>query len=85
VAQALIRNLDDDVIDAYKTKARLNGTSMEHELRQAVVSAAPLNRDEVVRLIEEHQQRLKDSGFVLPPDFDVHAAIRWGRDDEFDE
>jgi plasmid stability protein len=85
MGQALIRNLDDDVMDAYKTKARLNGTSMEFEFRKAVVNAAPLTSIQAVKLIEEHQQRLKQCSFALPADFDSSAAIRWGRDDEFDK
>ncbi len=80
--QALVRNIDDDVIAAYRARARLNRTSLELELRKAIVKAAPLTQDEILRSIEDHQARLIESGFRIPFDFDVSAAIRWGRDDE---
>jgi plasmid stability protein len=82
--QALVRNIDDEVVAAYKTRAQLNGTSLEQELREVIVRSAPLTGAEIMRSIEEHQKRLEQSGFVVPVDFDIPAAIRWGRDDEFD-
>lgn len=80
MAQALIRNIDQRVMDKLKTKARLKGRSLEQELREVIRAAAPLTPEEKVAL----SRRLRAS---TPPqkDFDVRAAIRHGRDDEFDE
>jgi plasmid stability protein len=80
MAQVLVRNLDDRVIDRIKTKAELKGRSLEQELREIITAAAPLSPDEKVAL----SRKLRA---MSPPlkDFDVRAAIRYGRDDEFDE
>jgi plasmid stability protein len=80
MAQVLVRNLDHRVIDRIKTKAELKGRSLEQELREIITAAAPLSPDEKVAL----SRKLRA---MSPPlkDFDVRAAIRYGRDDEFDE
>jgi plasmid stability protein len=80
MAQVLVRNLDDSVIDRIKTKAELKGRSLEQELREIITAAAPLSPDEKVAL----SRKLRA---LSPPlkDFDVRAAIRYGRDDEFDD
>jgi plasmid stability protein len=80
MGQVLIRNLDDHVIDKWKAKAELKGHSLEQELRELLTSAAPLTAEEKIarlRAIREKGPRLDN--------FDVRAAIRAGRDDEFDE
>jgi antitoxin FitA len=78
VGQVLVRNLDDQVIERYKTKAELKGHSLEQELRDVLTKGAPLTPEEKVAL----SRRLRDKS---PPlgDVDVRAAIRAGRDDEF--
>jgi plasmid stability protein len=80
MAQALVRNLKQQTLDKLKTKAKLKGHSLEQELRETIEKAAPLTPEEKIAL----SQRLRAS---MPPmkDFDVRAAIRHGRDDEFDE
>jgi antitoxin FitA len=80
MGQVLVRNLDDHVIEKYKTKAELKGHSLEQELREVLTRDAPLTPAEKVAL----SRRLRDKS---PPlgDFDVAAAIRSGRDDEFIE
>jgi plasmid stability protein len=79
MGQVLVRNLDDQVIEKLKFKAELKGHSLEQELREVISAAAPLTPDEKVALA----RRLRAKS---PPmhDFDVRAAIRYGRDDEFD-
>jgi hypothetical protein len=80
MGQILVRNLDDKVIKNFKTKAELKGHSLEQELRNLITAAAPLTPEEKVAL------SLKWRGSMAPlKDFDVRAAIRHGRDDEFDE
>jgi plasmid stability protein len=79
VGQVLVRNLDDAVIDSLKVKAELKGHSLEQELRDVLTAAAPLTPEEKVALFRKFQ--------AMSPDmtgFDVRAAIRHGRDDEFD-
>jgi antitoxin FitA len=80
MAQVLVRNLEQGVIDRIKTKAELKGRSLEQELREIITVAAPLSAEEKVAL----SRKLRA---MSPPlkDFDVRAAIRCGRDDEFDE
>jgi antitoxin FitA len=80
VAQALVRNLRQRTLDKYKTKAKLKGRSLEQELRETIEKAAPLTPEEKVALSE----RLRAS-MPSMEGFDVRAAIRHGRDDEFDE
>ena len=80
MGQVLVRNLDDQVIEKLKHKAALKGHSLEQELRDVIMAAAPLTPDEKIALFK----RLRS---LSPPlyDVDVRAAIRYGRDDEFDE
>ncbi len=80
MGQVLVRNLDDAVIARLKHKAELKGHSLEQELREVISAAAPLSADEKIALA----RRLRA---LSPPlhNFDVRAAVRHGRDDEFDE
>jgi antitoxin FitA len=80
MAQLLIRDLDDDVIDRLKTKAELKGHSLEQELREVLTAAAPLTPEEKLAIAERIA-----SSYPPLPDFDIEAAIRSGRDDEHDE
>jgi plasmid stability protein len=50
MGQVLVRNLDDDVIEAIKLKAELKGHSLEHELREIIRQASPLTPEERVAL-----------------------------------
>ena len=68
------------MIESLKTKAELKGRSLEQELRDVLTNAAPLTSGEKIALF--HKLRA-----TTPPlgDVDVRAAIRRGRDDEFEE
>jgi antitoxin FitA len=81
MGQVLVRNLDDRVIDQLKVRAELKGHSLEQELRDIISAAAPLTREERIARL----QKIRERSPPMPADFDVHAAIRAGRDDEFDE
>lgn len=76
MGQALLRNLDDDLIAAYKEAARLNGRSLEAEYRAALRRAKP----------ESSQARHKAAASVralLPaqvPGPSGTEIIRWYRD-----
>ena len=80
MGQVLVRNLDDRVIERLKTKAELKGRSLEQELRDVLTNAAPLTPSEKVALFHKLRATTAPLGEV-----DVRAAIRHGRDDEFDE
>jgi plasmid stability protein len=80
MGQVLVRNLDDRVIESLKTKAELKGRSLEQELRDVLTNAAPLTPSEKVALFHKLRATTAPLGEV-----DVRAAIRHGRDDEFDE
>ena len=77
MAQVLIRNIDDDTLEALKARARLHGNSLEQELREIVRAAAPLTAAEKVEISRRLRQQFEHE--VV----DTHAAVRWGRDDEF--
>lgn len=79
MAQVLVRNLDDHVVASLKLRAELKGKSLEQELRDLITDAAPLSIDERVAV----SQRLR-AAFAADK-FDVRAAIRAGRDDEYFE
>jgi antitoxin FitA len=80
MGQVLVRNLDDRVIDSLKTKADLRGRSLEQQLRDVLTNAAPLTAAEKIALFKKLRAMTPLRG-----DIDVRAAIRRGRDDEFDE
>lgn len=52
MAQVLIRNIEDAVIEKFRTKAELNGRSLEQELREALRRSAPLSTEEKLALID---------------------------------
>jgi antitoxin FitA len=53
MGQVLIRNLPDDLIETYKTKARLKGKSLEQELRDLIETNAPFTPEERVAYSHE--------------------------------
>jgi plasmid stability protein len=79
MGQILIRNLDDAVIERLKRKAALNGHSLQQELRNILTAAAPLTAEEKVILFKSIRAQCPPM-----PNFDVSAAIRYGRDDGLD-
>ncbi len=46
MAQVLIRNLPDDVIEAHRERAKARGRSLEQELREVIERAAPYTPEE---------------------------------------
>jgi antitoxin FitA len=56
MAQALIRNLDDDLLEDYRDAARRSGRSLEAELREALRVMRPMTprrREELLRELDE--------------------------------
>jgi plasmid stability protein len=52
----LIRDVGDDVIAAWKERARQNGGSLQQELRRLVTEHAPLTPAERVRSVREFRR-----------------------------
>ncbi|HYG29431.1 MAG TPA: hypothetical protein VD887_04370 [Allosphingosinicella sp.] len=51
MAQALIRNIDDDLLADYREAAEANNRSLEAELREALRVARPISRKRRAELI----------------------------------
>lgn len=64
MAQALIRRLEDALLDDYREAARRNRRSLEAELRAALQRARPISAVRRKALIE-HSMRLRA---MTPPD-----------------
>jgi plasmid stability protein len=75
MAQVLIRNLSDDVVERLKKRAVAKGNSLEQELREIVTAAAPLGRTERVAIIDRFLSRSKRQAKHNSTDF-----IRQARD-----
>jgi len=74
MAQVLIRNLDDAIVETAKRRARLNGTSLEQTMRDALTKA--FSRDE--ELFQRVTQRSREQ--TRGTHVDVTALIREDRD-----
>jgi antitoxin FitA len=60
MAQVLIRNIDDDTLEAYRQKARIKGVSLEQELRNLLETNKPFTRQE--RVIASRSLRRMTAG-----------------------
>lgn len=60
MGSVVIRNLDDAIINQFRTKAELNNRSLEAELREALAAQAPLTPEQKRALIEKVR-------VILPP------------------
>ena len=77
MAQALIRNLDEKVLDTYRRRASEKGTSLEAELREVIERNVPVPKlDPASRLALARKLQAK----TLKPNVDSTAFIRWSRD-----
>lgn len=75
MAQVLIRNLPDDTVERLKERAAGKGRSLEQELREIVIAAAPLSTSERIAIVERHLARSKRKARHNSTDF-----IRQARD-----
>ena len=77
MAQALIRKIKDETLEAYRASARAKGISLEAELREVVERNAPRRRKdpEALLALSERLQAL-----TLKPGGDSTKFIRWSRD-----
>ena len=58
MAQIVIRNIDDAVVDALRRRAATCGISMEEQARRALASAVGLDREEAVQRLTEVRRRI---------------------------
>jgi len=75
MGQVLIRDLNDDAIDAHRRRAKALGISLEQELRDLIESAAAYSAAEKLA-IAEYSQSLTPPG----PQTDAAIVIREDRD-----
>ena len=74
MAQVLIRNLEDDVVERLKSMAKAAGTSLEEVARQALRDAARPSREELLAEID----RIR--AMSVPSTFDSTRLVRAERD-----
>ncbi len=75
MAQVIIRNLDAETVESLKARAKVNGRSLEAELRDLLTqSVARDARDEFLNWVDRNR---------LPggPDVDVAALVHEGREE----
>ena len=48
MAQVLVRNLDDEVVERLRQRARREGRSLEQKLREILTAAARPDREEIL-------------------------------------
>jgi len=58
MAQIVIRNLDEAVVDALRRRAAACGISMEEQARRALTSAVGLDREAAIRRLDEVRKRI---------------------------
>lgn len=58
MAQIVIRNLDDAVVEALRRRAAACGTSTEEQARRALTQAVGLDREEAVRRLDVVRSRI---------------------------
>jgi antitoxin FitA len=64
MGQILVRNVSDSAIDSFKFRARLRGTSLEHEVRQLIEANAPFTPNERANAARAIREKTKG---IAPP------------------
>lgn len=79
MAQALIRNLDDDLVEDYRDAAKRNGRSLEAELRDALKVMRPMTSKRREALVAEADRiRAMTPNVPQTPSEDLIRADRDG-------
>ena len=76
MAQVLVRDLPDDVVLRLKSKAEIEGCSLEAYLRRVLEEASKLNREEFLAIAD----RIAESTRGRPQTEDSTELIRRSRD-----
>jgi plasmid stability protein len=53
MGQVIVRNLEDDVIEQHRARAKARGVSLEQELRDVLRHAARPSKEELLRRMDE--------------------------------
>jgi antitoxin FitA len=61
MGQVLVRSISDDTIESYRIKAKLNGSSLEQELRVVIEANKALTPEQRAQLIRELRALTKPS------------------------
>jgi plasmid stability protein len=77
MAQALIRKIKDETLEAFRVSARAKGISLEAELRDLIERNAPPRRKDPQALLALSERLL---AMTLMPGGDSTKFIRWSRD-----
>ena len=75
MAQIIVRNLDEAVVDRLKARARTNGRSLEAEVRLILEQSAKMDMAQARQIVMEWRKKLQGREFV-----DSVALIREDRD-----
>ncbi len=75
MAQILVRNLDDRLVQRLKDQARRNGRSLQAEVKMILEQAAKVDMETARALIDEFRRSLKGRKF-----YDNVELIREDRD-----
>jgi plasmid stability protein len=78
MGQIIVRNLDDNVIERLKQRARSAGKSLEQTARDVLTASTAPSREELIAFASEMRGRTAQRG----ADLDVVAAIRSDRDSD---
>lgn len=76
MGQALIRNVEDELLEDYRVAAKRNQRSLEAELREALMRARPLGSKDRRELVENIRALLPE----IVPGPTGTEIIRWYRD-----
>jgi plasmid stability protein len=68
MAQVLVRNLDDAVVEELKRKAQIRGLSLEEQLRRIITDAASPTRAEMDDLLASCRAMTPDGSRTLGED-----------------
>jgi plasmid stability protein len=72
----LIRDVDDNVIRTLKSKAEVNGTSLQQEAKKALTKGAPLTGEERARVFEELRKEFGGFPKVAISGADIVREVR---------
>ena len=60
-----VRNLDDDIVALLKDRARMNGRTLENELREALTELATRSKRELAEQVAQLRAAIKAESGVL--------------------
>jgi plasmid stability protein len=75
MAQIIVRNLDDAVVERLKARAKANGRSLEAEVRQILEQSAKVDMATARQMVLDMREKLKGRKFP-----DVVELIREDRE-----